>query len=350
MKKIQVKDPPPIVTWIGTIIGILGTPLVTVISYFINNKILTNIISIIIAVFITAVSVFIFQKLKYKHQTDMNNITRDLEEKREELEAKIRELEEKDKRLIENNNQIDELNNRIKACKKALIGKEKLTPLDYYLIDKDVFDEFKTDLTVSKCCLDVALVKMSENSEKYNLQFEWRLNVINNGSKPVCMARFIYSGEENIDSDLIITAEEVTFEKYSSRTDIKVLGDDRFIEIDFADELAVGQSAVIHIKYVFEKYEFNRMHDSIWLVPDALGFADMDKYCIRFYCDGEVVHKNTKVELKSYRLRGEYKLERKSPIFFKELKNGKGGFEVKSGSREELHDQGYVLEFSNKTK
>lgn len=340
MGKRRLKDPPPIITWISTIIGILGTPIFVIIQWLSDDKMLTIIVGIIIVAVVIVVSTFIFQKQKYTNQTNMVIKNRDLEEIRKELEAKIKELEEKD-------NQINELGNRIKACKTAVIDTKNLTPLDYYLIDKDVYDRFKSNLRVLECCLEVELIKLHENSEKYNLQFCWRLVVKNCGSEPADKANFIYSGEKDIDSNLNITTEKVTYDNYETRPDIKVLGDDRFIEINFADEIAVGNSAVIHIDYVFEKYKFNRERDRIWLVPDALGFAGMDEFCIVFYCDGEIVHKETKVELKSYKLKGEYNLERMRRINFSDPNNKKGKFQAKSRKKEELYGHGYVLELSN---
>ena len=75
----------------------------------------------------------------------------------------------------------------------------------------------------------------------------------------------------------------------------------------------------------------------------------MKEFCIRFYCDGEIVHKKTKVRLKAYGLKGEYKQGFIRSIKYKELDNGKIGFEAKSGRKETLHGHGYVLELSNGT-
>lgn len=339
-KNKKIKNPPAPVTWINTVCGITGISLNVILNILSVNKNYIIMISILTVIATVMISVFVFRKQASKSQTDMNHKDSELKEKNiliEKLDQTIKML----------GIQVDELNDRITACKKALIDHIKLTPVDHYLIDKDVYDEFRTDLKISDCVLEVELVKTKEHPEKYSLQFQWKLTVINSGSKPVCMARFIYSGEDNIDSNLTISTEGVQFEKNSIRTDIKVLGDDRFIEIDFADELISGDNAVIYINYTFEKYEFQRENDCIWLVPDALGFADMNRFCIRFYCDGEIVHAKTKVELKSYRLKGEYRLERERTIKYQKLEHDKCGYEAKSGKREQLHGYGYLLELHN---
>lgn len=348
MKKEWLKDPPPMVTWLSTIIGILGTPIVAVFQYFNDNKKLIVLISVVVVALSIVASIIIIQIQKYKYQTNIAIKTRDYEDKCKELEAKNREMEEIVRDLADRNSQIDQLKNRVIACKKALIGETKLTPLDYYLIDKDIYDEFKTALRVLECHLDVELIEMDKGSGKYNLSFKWRLVIENPESISAGMARFIYSGEEEADSDPTVTSEGVMCEKEPSKCeDVKALSNDRFIEIEFIDELAGGGRAEINIDYVLKTYEFNREYDTIWLVPDALGFADMEKFIIRFYCDGKIVHKKTKVELKSYRLEGEYNLERGRQVNSRKLSDGKSGFEARSRRRDELHNHGYVLELSN---
>lgn len=348
MKKGWLKDPPPIVTWISATIGILGTPIVAVLQYFNDDKKLIVLISVVVVALSIVASIIIIRIQKYKYQTDIAIKTRDYEDKCKELEAKNREMEEIVEDLANKNSQIDELKNRIVACKKALNDKTKLTSLDYYLIDKDIYDEFKTPLRVLECYLEVELIEGEENPEKHDLSFKWRLKIENPESMPAGMARFIYLGKKDDDSDPTVTSEGVMCEKEpSKREDIKVLSNDRFIEIDFIDELAGGGRAEINIDYVLKAYGFNRECDTICIVPDALGFADMEKFIIRFYCDGEIVHKKTKVKLNSYKLEGEYNLKTEKTVNSKELSNGKIGFEAKSRRKDELHNRGYMLELTN---
>lgn len=254
---------------------------------------------------------------------------------------------------------IDEMNKRISAGKKAIktIDKSKLTgftPVDYYLIDKDAYDEFKTKLKISECLLEVIFVKNVEDPKEYDFKFRWSLKIKNPSAKPQNMARFIYSGAGTDEEEphLMIDGEGVTISGCVEQEDKRGLGDDRFEEIEFGDSLKKGKEAKLYITYVFKKYKFDRNCISIWLVPDALGFADLDNFCIRFYGDGEIVHSGTEVTLQSYRLDAEYTPERKRTPVYEEFKNHvfeekKAGFKAKNGRGDKLHGYGYQLKLSN---
>lgn len=255
--------------------------------------------------------------------------------------------------------QTQKLNKRISACKKALktIDKSKLTevtPVDYYLIDKDTYDEFKTGLKISKCLLEVIFIKNDKNPDEYDFKFRWSLNIKNSSFKTQNMAKFIYSGARDGEEEphLRIKGEGLTIKSHGERNDIKVLGVDRFVEIEFSDGLKNGEETTLYITYVFKEYKFDRKHISIWLVPDALGFADMDKFFIYFYGDGGIVNNKTEVKLQSYRLDTEYEPKLKKTLDYKEFENHefekiKAGFKVESSREDKLHGYGYQLKLTN---
>lgn len=321
-----------VMEWTGWICGITGKSIlglggaVTAVITFLTQKISQNpeltIIACCIAIIVTLILYIIIQKIKCHRR-------------------------------------ISEMNKRISAGKKAIrtIDKSKLegfTPVDYYLIDKDAYDEFKTKLKISKCLLEVIFVKNEEDSKEYDFKFRWSLKIKNPSFKPQNMARFIYSGARPGEEEprLMIDSEDITISNHGELEDKRGLGDDRFEEIEFSDSLKRGKEVNLTITYVFRKYKFNRNRISIWLVPDALGFADLDNFCIRFYSDGEIVHSGTEVTLQSYRLDAEYKPERKRTPEYEEFKNHefegiKAGFKARNGRGDKLHGYGYRLKLMN---
>ena len=339
MEKKQ-KDLPPIISWISAMCGITGTPIYVILQFILGEE-QAKIIGISISIVVVIIGVFILREQNYKNK-------RILADKNREVEIKNQEIEEKNRILLEEKQKIEELNNRISACKKVIADKDKdkLTPVDYYLIDKDEYDNFKTDLRISECLLEVELNPKNTDLEKKDLlKFKWTLKVENDTSEPMDKADFIFSGLKDQDISPTVTTEKVTY-KDTIRKNIKVLGEDCFIVILFTDEIQPGHDAIIHINYDLE-YDFNRKNDYVWLVPDALGFACMDKFYIRFYSDGDVIHEGTRAELKSYKLNMEYTPENMKWIRFKEFDNGRKGFEATTDGRDELHGYGFLLELRN---
>lgn len=251
--------------------------------------------------------------------------------------------------------ELDELNKRISACKKAImtINRRKLTeftPVDYYMIDKDVYDGFKTRLKITECILEVRFLENTEDRKEYDYEFKWILTVKNPSAEPQSMAKFIYSGEKEGEEapHLHVESSDIVIEDHKRKGNIKVLReDDRFEEISFADGLKRGKEVTITIEYVFKKYKFDPKEIPIWLVPDALGFAGMDKYCIRFHSDGKIVHEETDVVLYSYILNEEYNREHSDEKTI-DFDRNKNWFEAKSGRREKLHGKGYQLILTNR--
>lgn len=255
------------------------------------------------------------------------------------------------RKLSNVNKKIKELNDRISSCKQVIESgnTKKRTPVQNYMIYKDVYDDFRTDLIILECVLAVELVKDENDPKKYAHKFSWKLVVKNPYTKPVNKAKFIYSGlkDKNVHTHVDVKKGEVKYyDKHTIRGDIKVIEDDQFMEIDFNKKLTRGKEITIYIDYTL-KYDFNRNKDFIWLIPDALGFADMKKFRIIFYGDENIIRNTTKVELKSYKLNAEYDPERKGEIEYKELNGGKSGFEAKSGKQDVLHGYGYLLECTN---
>lgn len=228
---------------------------------------------------------------KEKNKKALEEFKEKIQEEKEEFKEKIQE---------ENIRQIDELNKRISVCKnviKRLLevieeydkkittlddenkkkmsvddeNKKKLTPVQRYLIDKDLYDDFKTELKILECFLEVELVKFRKMNDKHGLLFKWNLKVENPTSKPIRMARFIYSGIKGQDLQLKVTVKESGFDKATHRKK-EVIGDDCFVEIRFKNELMEGGQDEIEIAYTTE-YAFKRKRDCIWLVPDELGFG-----------------------------------------------------------------------------
>lgn len=317
MAKEWLRKLSPVMEWAAWICGILGTSIFGVFELALRifeNPEVAKWVCIVFA-FAALTAYFIIRSMKYRRQ-------------------------------------IDELNKRILACKKAImtIDKRKLTeftPVDYYLIDKDVYDGFKTRLKITDCLLEVRFLENIEDPKEYDYEFKWILTVKNPLTKPQSMAKFIYSGEKEGEEapHLHVESSDIVIEDHKRKGNIKVLREDeRFEEISFADGLKRGKEVKISIKYVFKKYKLDPEEIKIWLVPETLGFAGMDKFCIRFRSDGKIVHKGTNVVLNSYKLNEEYDPEGISNIDFDEDNKW---FEARSGKREKLHGYGYQLVLTN---
>lgn len=215
------------------------------------------------------------------------------------------------------------MNKRISICKKAF-GKGRLTPVECYFIDKDVYDNFKTELEVSECTLEVKYNKNNENGKNY-LYFDWDLKIENPSSIPIGVARFIFSGKKGENLEITVMEDDKINDDFTIKQEIEVIDDDCLIEINLKKELRGGDKVKLSISYAAE-HNFNRKCERIWLVPDALGFANMKKFCIRFYGDEDYVHKRTNAKLKYYDLDKEYKEKTDYKVLkYKSFEEGKKG-------------------------
>ena len=289
-----------------------------------ENKVLFVIATIVLAIiFITYI--FFLKKQNSELKTNITNIQGELAEKNENLNA---------------------LTERMRAC-KDVFKEQKYTFAGHYLIYKDAYDEFKTNLRLSECALDVEILESDDKNPIRRLQFKWRLEAVNSGSEPVRAAKFIFSGDKDneIDPDINVTSGDISFTVEPIIVDMHVPGDDRFIRINFPSGfLLLGeQKATIEISYVFTKYEVVENFDCIWLVPDALGFSGMDSFHICFYSNDKSTYTNTRAVLESYSLKGEYNRKEEARSLYQEIDNNIWGFEVKRGKGSLLRDSGYKL-------
>lgn len=318
------KEPPKILQWISVICGISGITITTIIRFFFSDTLHTLVIGSTITIVATAI-VGVVSAKNYQKM-----------------------LAKKDEELAKKDAKIKELNEEFEVWRNILIS-ETPAQAGYYMSNKKVYDNFKTKLEILDCNLDVRLVQDSKDEKNYHLQFNWTLKVLNSTEKPVEKARFIYSGDKNDTSH-----PKVTYNGKRATVTMKmeenVAGDDRFIEIGFPTPLKHNISADICINYTLSKYNFNPNYDFIWLVPDALGFANMSRFRIRFFSDGVIVKHTTVSVLRSYVLSGKYPQEDDELVEFKQFDEGKEGFECTKDEAEELRRHGFLLILTNDRK
>lgn len=278
------------------------------------------------------------------------------EEEKESTQELKREDSEKKDGIIRG------LENKMEVLEKVL-NREIPVEVGYYMVNKPAYDMFKTNLHIRKCILEVGLKEKKGAEKEYNLEFKWKLLIKNNDAEPVRKMHFIYSGERGIyEHPRVICGElgcrGVTIKDENNEVEgIKTIGDDRFIEIRFKNELKEAETENICIEYVLENYTFNCKRDTIWLVPDALGFAEVSEFHIRFIWDGVIITDKTKARLTKYRLSGRYPKEQSTVLqgeYQQKDSSGKmttvryfeaEGSESMDGS---LHGVGYVLTLTNK--
>lgn len=276
-------------------------------------------------------------------------------EKAEKLKQMEAELKEKDRIICD-------LESKKEVFEKVL-NREIPVEVGYYMVNKPAYDMFRTKLYIRKCILVVRLKQRKGAEREYNLEFQWKLLIKNNNSEPVRKAYFIYSGERGVYEHPKVTCERlgcrgVTIKDEDNEIEgIKTIGDDRFIEISFENELKEEETENICIEYILENYTYNCKRDKIWLVPDALGFAEISEFYIRFIQDGVIVKDETKTKFTKYRLSGRYRKEERS-VKLGEYREEEASGEEKvekyfeaEGSEsmdDSLHDLGFVLTLTNK--
>lgn len=229
---------------------------------------------------------------------ELNTKNKILIEKSKEIETKCIKLNEKDKELADKDEEI-------KAWKNILISRLP-AQVGYYIANKSIFDNCKTKLVITECLLDVSLIKDTRSEKERHLHFEWTLKVLN-PSETVEHAIFICSGDDkkSLDPEVIVQDEDEHVDEHVDVTMIvqkDVIGAYHFMEIPFHKPFEHHDTATIQIKYTLFEYEFNQKFDLIWFVPDALGFANINKFCIRFLHDGDVINNKTRCLLSKYEL------------------------------------------------
>lgn len=301
-----------------------------------------------IAIIIVLVVYIVIQTKKYHRESD------EINKKISQIESDKISLQNE---LDERKSQIDELNKRISICKNAFKkkGLTEVTPVDCYWINKDVYDKFKTKLKIKKCVLEAIFVENTENSKEYDFKFRWNLTITNPTEDTEYIASFIYSGakegEEN--PELEIKSNDIGTKKCGETLDIEVVNYDCVERFELVGGLEKGRDVKICITYDFKKYAFDSEKIEIWLIPETLGFANMDEFCIRFYGDGKIVNDNITAKLMSYRLDKEYKPEARKTFRYEEFKDHvfekkSGGFKAENSITDPMHGYGYLLILPNK--
>lgn len=337
----------------GISLGSLITLIISIINTVSENKSLSFITSIITIVLTIIFIIYIFylriQNSKLKN--DVNHLQQVLAERDKQLHALNKRLETRENEVKEQtyiltgkNREFNALNERMEAC-KDVFKEQNYTPAGHYLIYKDAYDDFRTNLWIQECVLEVEILEKNEEIQEDRLQFKWRLEVINPGSEPVCTANFIYSGDKDhkISPEIDIEVGGSSRDADTMIMNMEVPGDDCFAVLNFEHGIPGEKKATINIVYAFTKDEIIEKFDSIWLVPDALGFSGMDSFCIRFYSNEKNNYANTKAVLTSYSLKGEFKWKDEKNCPFKRLDGNRYGFEAKRNEKNLLRDHGYKL-------
>lgn len=228
---------------------------------------------------------------------------RQLKEKIADLEGKISDIEIERERKDQ---EIRGLREKEAVLEKVLYS--KIPPqVGFYVINKKNYDDFKTELQLQECILEVRLPKPDPSQSRHNMHFRWTLVVKNNGPKPAKTVHFIYSGEKGLHPTVFIKeGNRETHANVSLKLN-EFTGDDCFIEIKLPDPIKCGAVTTIIVDYTPRAYQFRQPLDTIWLAPDALGFAGVSEFCIRVFHDHEIiVPGTTDCILRTYQSSGNY--------------------------------------------
>lgn len=338
-------------SWAAVVTIIVGV--ITIYQFFSKNKpfpILISIVMIVLIIIFLICNIFLL-KQDSRLKENINNLRHELAGKDNQLNALNKsletcenELEKQTHILAEKNREFGALNERMEVCKDALREQDYIS-VGYYLIYKDIYDNFRTKLRILECDLDVEILEMDENAQKGSLQFIWRLEVINPDQKPASTVNFIYSGDKN---EKIVPKVEVEARNLKQKVHPlfkhrEVPGDDRFIEINLNFEIPSGQKAIIKIEYTFTKFEVFEKFDGIWLVPVALGFSGMDSFRIRFYSNKDNDYVVTNPVFRSFSLKEKFDWDDEKPCLYKELDGNRYRYETERKEVELLQERGYKL-------
>lgn len=231
----------------------------------------------------------------------------------QKLKGKITDLEQKnsdiEQELERKGQEICGLHEKSAVLEKVLHS--KIPPqVGFYVTNKKNYDDFKTELQLQECTLEVRLPKPDPSQSGHNMHFRWTLVVKNNRSEPAKTVHFIYSGEKGLHPTVFI--KEGTRETHVTAS-LKLnefTGDDCFIEIKLPNPIKCGTTATIIVEYTPRAYQFRQPFDTIWLAPDALGFASVSEFCIRVFHDHEIiVPGTTNCILRTYQSSGNYSAE-----------------------------------------
>lgn len=244
-------------------------------------------------------------------------LANELISKNADLKWKTKALEEKEESLAKTKRNTLKLFQKANILEEAFLNKIP-REIGYYIISKKKYDDFKTELQLQECTLEVRLKKLEESKTGYKMLFRWILVVKNDCPKPTKTVHFIFSGDKDMYKDmhedlkkdvLAVTVRsgsaEITAD-YSVTLD-KSTDDDSFLEITLPAPIEPKTTETITINYA-PKHGLPQSNATIWLAPDALGFAKVSKFCIRVFHDGEIVipkgpdHEETKCFLNTYRL------------------------------------------------
>lgn len=284
--------------------------------------------------------------LRKQNQRLLDARNAELDASRQENAALNVQLVEQAETLRNKDSEIQKFKEEREVWKKILMTQ---TPAQagYYMANRQWYEQFKTELVVSRCLVDVELVQNKDDPTVRNLRFHWTLHLSNPSATPISKIKFIYSGDDDV-----IYPQSVTVNGDSARVSFdhfpEVTGDDRFMNIYYPLGLKQNDTAKVCIDYTLKKYIYNPEFDVIWFVPDALGFTDVNEISIRFLADGEVIKETTSALLRAYRLSGSYPQESDEQIVYQTFNNGRAGFAfTKQAKVDNLKQHGYRMILTN---
>lgn len=343
MENQRTRGVPIWLQWVSAISGTLGISVCQILGLFPADN--QNILLLAIAAALIATAALgsvSVKSLRQQNQTILDAKDAELETSRQRTERLTAQLAEQAESLSVKDAEIQKLHEAMEVWENIL---RTQTPAQagYYMANQERYNRFKTELVVSRCDVDVDLVRNGDEETERNLHFYWTLNVVNPSAAPVSKIKFIYSGDKDD-----TTYPEVTVNgspvRVSFENSEKTTGDDRFMYIHYPQSLRQNDTAKVCIEYTLAKYIFNPKYDFIWLVPDALGFAEIRKISIRFFADGKVIRESTSALLRSYRLSGNYPPEIDEPIECQRFTGGRTGFACEKQKEEDmLEGHGYLL-------
>lgn len=180
----------------------------------------------------------------------------------------------------------------------------------FYVTNKSKYDDFKTDLHLLECTLEVRLPKSETSPGGRNMHFRWILTVQNDCPEPAKIVHFIFSGEKGLHPNVTVIQGTTVTHVPASLKQKDSTGDDCFIGIKLPTPIKCGHTAQIIVDYTSATYQFRKAYDTIWIAPDALGFTAVSEFRICVFHDREIiVPKKTECILRTYQSSGEYSVE-----------------------------------------
>lgn len=347
MENQRTSGPPPWLQWIVAILGILGISVSDFLGFFpTDNQMLQFLVFAIVLFAVAALGTFSVKVQREQNQRLLDARNAELDASRQENTALNVQLAEQAEALRNKDSEIQKLKEEREVWKKILMTQTP-SQAGYYMANRQWYEQFKTELVVSQCQVDVELVQNKGDPAARNLRFHWTLHLSNPSAAPISKIKFIYSGDGDITYPQSVTVNgdpaRVSFDHFA-----EVTGDDCFMNIYYPLGLKKNGTAKVCIDYTLEKYIYNPAFDVIWFVPDALGFADVNQINICFLADGEVIKETTSALLRTYRLSGSYPQESDERIEYRTFENGRAGFAfTKEAEEDDLKQHGYRLILTN---